>query len=139
MTESNVVNSLLISTTHGSMRRNHRNILKEDFIAGVKFGERERTYGHQGEIRWKFTFADVVYITEDDCITEVTCYAIPIEIPRPEFTSSEFYAHESLRDKMCQMPALCTSHVILIVDQSSSMRKCDVDNFRTRSDAVFAL
>jgi hypothetical protein len=31
----------------------------------------------------------------------------------------------------------CTTHSIIIIDQSGSMRNCDVDCFRSRSDAAF--
>ncbi|CAK4775533.1 unnamed protein product [Aphanomyces euteiches] len=69
-----------------------------------------------GRPRWKYTFAHIVYITD-------------------EFSQREH--HESLRARLLITPSACTSHSIVVVDQSGSIRTSDVDDFRTRSDAVF--
>ncbi len=31
----------------------------------------------------------------------------------------------------------CTTHSVIIIDQSGSMKKCDVNGFRSRSDAAY--
>jgi hypothetical protein len=34
-------------------------------------------------------------------------------------------------------PSVCATHTIVVVDQSGSMKKCDVPGFRTRSNATY--
>lgn len=46
-------------------------------------------------------------------------------------------AHEKLVRHIKKNPQMCTSHTVLIVDSSGSMKKCDVDDFKTRSDAAY--
>ena len=50
---------------------------------------------------------------------------------------NDIHTHRLLTVKLQTTPSICTSHMIFIVDQSGSMRKSDVDNFATRSDAAF--
>ncbi|KAF0684581.1 Aste57867_23452 [Aphanomyces stellatus] len=45
--------------------------------------------------------------------------------------------HHLLRARLLAHPDLCTSHKVVVVDQSASMKKSDVDNFASRSHAVF--
>ncbi|KAH9096406.1 hypothetical protein LEN26_017495 [Aphanomyces euteiches] len=77
-----------------------------------------------GRPRWKYTFAHIVYITDEFSQREVTSVV-------------EQQHHESLRARLLITPSACTSHSIVVVDQSGSIRTSDVDDFRTRSDAVF--
>ncbi len=129
----------LLSTIHGRDRRHLRCIGKRDLLAAKKYGKREKSNAPHGKAhRWKFTFADVVYITEHDEITEVTSYVLPMEIPPIAVTREDEQAHTALTEKMNETPSLCTSHFVIVIDQSGSMRKCDVDNYKTRSDAVYA-
>lgn len=125
----------LLSTIHGRDRRALRSIGKKDLLAAKKYGTRERQYYRD---RWKFTFAGIVYITESDQSTEVTSYALPIEVHPVALTLQDHFYHNELARKMKAMPSICTSHIVVVIDQSSSMRTCDVDNYKTRSDAVYA-
>eukprot|EP00457_Paulinella_chromatophora_P002415 gb/GEZN01002420.1/.p1 GENE.gb/GEZN01002420.1/~~gb/GEZN01002420.1/.p1 ORF type:complete len:691 (+),score=61.79 gb/GEZN01002420.1/:91-2073(+) len=129
----------LFSTTHGRDRRSLRKIEKRDLQAAVKYGKKERGYPHSvtGATRWKYTFANVVYITDETSRVEVTSYVLPLEMPSVPISEPETQLHEQLSELFRKKPSLCTSHTVLVVDQSASMKTCDVDHFKTRSQAVF--
>lgn len=128
----------LLSSIHGRDRRHLRKICRKDLLAARKYGTKERTYGYQRQPRWKFTYADIVYITENDEISEVTSYVLPVDIPLISLSASDYTAHDALVHKMRSLPSMCSSHFVIVVDQSASMCTCDVDHHKTRSDAVFA-
>lgn len=129
----------LLSCVHGRDRRQLRQIGKRDLKAAVKYGEKERGFPHPhtGAIRWKYTFKNVVYITDATSTVEITSYVKPIEIREAYVTSDDVKKHEQLSTKLRQRPDLLTSHTVFIVDQSGSMKTHDVDNFLNRSEAVF--
>ena len=65
-----------ISSIHGEQRRRERDVTKRDLQAAVKNGTKERTWGFKREPRWKYTFADVVYITDESSVNEITSWAV---------------------------------------------------------------
>eukprot|EP00798_Chlamydomonas_sp_ICE-L_P013529 gene13529-19397_t len=127
----------LLSTVHGRDRRALRVIGKKDLQAAVKYGHRVRTVGPGGVRRWKYMFADIVYVTDDTSRVEVTSWVLPVEISEVPTTSGDIGVHEESARKLRTSPHLCTSHIVLVVDQSGSMRTCDVVDHKTRSDAVY--
>eukprot|EP00808_Paulinella_micropora_P024252 g3778.t1 len=132
----------LLSSVHGKDRRNLRSIDKHDLQAAVKYGTKELQYGrkgtrYEGQRRWKYVFANIVYITDEACKTEITSYALPLEIEPLILSSKDMLDHEKLSQGLRQSPQHCTSHTVLLIDQSGSMKTCDVNNFRHRSDAVY--
>lgn len=138
METSRTSEGTLLSSLHGAQRREQRGISKPDLRSAKKHGAKERTYGYNGKPRWKFTFRDIVYITEDDEVTEVTSYVRPLEITKAVVTKKDELAHQALIRRFQSNPNMITSHTVVVIDQSASMRTCDVDNYKTRSDAVFA-
>ena len=54
----------LLSSTHGRMRRAQRLIEKKDLKAAVKYGKQEISFNQRGLANFKYTFADIVYITD---------------------------------------------------------------------------
>eukprot|EP00798_Chlamydomonas_sp_ICE-L_P008943 gene8943-12780_t len=120
----------LLSTVHGRDRRALRGIHKKDLQAAVKYGHHERTFGPIGQPRWMHTFADIVYITDDTGRVEITSWALPVEIFEAPVSSGDIDVHEESARKLRTAPHLCTSHIV-------SMKKCDVADHKTRSDAVF--
>ena len=126
----------LISSVHGRDRRELRSIGKKDLQAAVKYGTKESGRTVNGEFRWKYTFANVVYITDSTSTREITSYILPISIQRVLETDQDMKGQNQLRKRL-KNSELCTSHTVLVIDQSGSMRTCDVDNFKTRSDAVY--
>lgn len=72
-----------ISSVHGEQRRRERDVSKRDLQAAVKHGTREPTQNPQTrEPRWKYTFADVVYITDKTSTKEVTSWALPLPLQK---------------------------------------------------------
>lgn len=90
-------------------------------------------------LRWKYTWAGIVYITDASSTIEVTSYAEPIEIPTAELTPDDVAEHEASKERLREDPSLCTSHTVIVVDQSGSMRTSDVFDFKNRSQAVFGM
>lgn len=130
----------LLSSVHGRDRRLLRHIGKHDLRAAVKYGVKTQGYPHPvtGALRYKYTFANIVYVTDETSTQEITCYTEPVEVPLVELSEIDLDIHERMRARVAEDPSVVTSHTILLVDQSGSMRTCDVDNFKTRSDAAYA-
>ena len=129
------------SSLHGRERRALRGIDRLDLQAAVKFGRKERGRPHPatGAVRWKYTHADIVYITDESSTREITSYGVPIDIPHPTLTRRHRRSHEAAKQRLERNPSLCTSHTVIVVDQSGSMKTCDVFDFKNRSRAVFGM
>jgi hypothetical protein len=121
------------------MRRAQRLIEKRDLQAALKYGVRELSVNPRGHINWKYTFADVVFITDETCTREVTCWAVPgagLDVEKCKISEAMQSAHRIASSRIAVSSASWTSHTVIIVDQSGSMRKTDVQGGATRSDAV---
>ncbi|CAM9961370.1 unnamed protein product [Ectocarpus sp. 6 AP-2014] len=129
------------SSLHGRERRALRGIARIDLQSAVKYGEKQQAAPDRatGARRWRYTHANIVYITDETSTKEITCYAKPNSLPRANLTLEHIRDHEAAKSRLKADPSLCTSHTVIVVDQSGSMRTCDVDDFRTRSNAVFGV
>jgi hypothetical protein len=130
-----------ISSTHGEQRRRERNIDKKDLQAAIKYGTKERSLcknGHRaGEVRWKYTFAEVVYITDETSTIEVTSWTFPLPLEKAPLDSRMKKQISEQRKRLAKEKAPITSHTILVVDQSASMNSADVPGHRSRSRGVY--
>ena len=73
----------LISSIHGNQRRVERSIEKRNLQSAVKNGKKERQrilIKDKIVIRYKFTFADYVYITDETCTKEITSWILPLPL-----------------------------------------------------------
>ena len=129
------------SSLHGRERRALRGIDRLDLQAAVKLGQKESGWPDPttGAARWKYTHADIVYITDASSTREITSYAVPVDIPHPPLTRACRWSHEAAKKRLERDPSLCTSHTVIVVDQSGSMKTSDVFDFRNRSQAVFGM
>ncbi|CAM9693402.1 unnamed protein product, partial [Hapterophycus canaliculatus] len=129
------------SSLHGRERRVLRGIDKIDLQAAVLHGTKEAGWPHPatGAARWKYTHANIVYISDESSTHEVTSYAEPVAIPRAGLSLAHVRDHEAAKERLRMNPTLCTSHTVLVVDQSASMKTCDIFDFRNRSMAVFGM
>eukprot|EP00798_Chlamydomonas_sp_ICE-L_P029668 gene29668-5083_t len=124
----------LLSSVHGRDRRALRQIGKRDLRAAVQYGSRE-LQNHGYTPRYRYTFANIVYITDISSRREITSYVLPMhKVPVSQLDER---IHKEAAESLLTLPHSSTSHCILIVDQSGSMRTCDVVDHKTRSDAVF--
>lgn len=129
------------SSLHGRERRALRGIARIDLQSAVKYGKKQQASPDRatGARRWRYTHANIVYITDETSTKEITCYAKPTSLPRANLTLEHIRNHEAAKSRLKVDPSLCTSHTVIVVDQSGSMRTCDVEDFRTRSNAVFGV
>lgn len=132
----------ILSSDHGRLRRQQRCISKRDLQAAVRYGTRKPGFPcpRTGARRWLYTFADVVYVTDDTGTQEITTWPTPgagFDIPLVEITPEQQSAHERACHAISTRPASWTSHSVVVVDQSGSMRTTDVSDGATRSDAVW--
>ncbi|KAL7539511.1 hypothetical protein ACHAXR_009359, partial [Thalassiosira sp. AJA248-18] len=127
----------LLSTVHGRARRELRDISKHDLKTVMKYGTKTRGWMVNGDQRWKFEFGNTIYITDNSCRKEVTCYKKPIAIEHAKITQTMLDNHKEAERILKDDPHLCTTHSIIIIDQSASMKTCDVNGFRSRSDAAY--
>jgi hypothetical protein len=128
----------VLSSAHGRQRRAEHEIHKRDLQAAVKYGVKEsagvcRIFG-------KYTFADVVFITDATSRQEITSWPLPgcgFDAPLMDISAAaaaeNARAHAALRARS----GIWTSHTVFVVDQSGSMRKIDTADGSTRSDAVW--
>ena len=130
----------ILSSAHGRRRRRERLISKRDLQAAVKYGKKEEALRAKGSVlRWKYTFAGIVYVTDATSTREITSWPepgfgfdVPLKAITPRMRDEHRKAVARLRDK-----SAWTSHTVVVVDQSGSMRATDVDGGATRSDAVW--
>lgn len=130
----------ILSSDHGRMRRAQRMVAKRDLQAAVKHGVCERSTNQRGKVNLKYTFADIVYITDLTSTKEVTSWAVPgagLDVEKELVTSAMQKEHDDSCLKIETSPSSWTSHTVIVVDQSGSMRKTDVPGGATRSDAVW--
>ena len=129
----------LQSSTHGQERRTQRNISKRDLQAAVKYGTKERGFPHPrtGELRWKYTFADVVYITDESSTIEVTSWVLELPIEPMNISQRAVEQHQEARRRNTETPGIITAHYVCVVDMSASMRDSDMNGHRSRFRAVY--
>ena len=132
----------VLSTPHGRKRRAERNIAVRDLKAAVKYGKKEvaNPCPRTGEMRWKYTFADIVYITDTTSHIEITSWPVPgvgIDVEEHFISKDMKTEHENACKVLAEDMSSWTSHTVIVVDQSGSMRKTDVADGATRSDAVW--
>ena len=133
----------VLSSLHGRLRRQQRAISKVELQAAVKHGTRERGLPSKkdGSKTWKYTYAGVVYITDDTSRLEITSWPEPgfgINIDKRPVTQVMLRAHRRAVSNIKTKPNTWTSHTVVVMDQSGSMRKDDTSRGHTRSDVVWA-
>ena len=141
--------STLLSGTHGRDRREERGIEKIDLQRARRYGMKEAS--HSG--RHKYTYGGIVFIYDPKNKREVTSFpakdisldtsgtqvAQPVLLDKKPLYElpAEVQQH---RDKGAEMKAnfeAWTSHSVLVIDMSGSMRRDDVNGARCRSDGVW--
>ena len=117
----------LISHSHGRNRRNERTIDKKELQAAIKYGSKEKAApGRKGEERWKYTHAGVVYVTDSTSRQEVTSWRINDRTELRQFP-------------LMSSDLIFSSHTIIVVDCSGSMRTGDCPGYPTRTKCTYEL
>lgn len=122
-----------ISSVHGEQRRRERDISKRDLQTALKYGKRKAS--HLG--RWKITWENVVYIVDSTLTHEVTSYAVSLPLLEAPVDSRMIAQASEAKARIDKSLRICTSHTVLVVDQSGSMRAADIPGHSSRSRSVF--
>ncbi len=107
----------ILSSPHGRQRRLERNIAKRDLQAAVKYGSKEPGIPNRrtGDPTWKYTFGDIVYVTDATSRREITSWPVPgvgIDIEEKAITLEMRREHEEEMRKIRNSPAYWTSHTV---------------------------
>jgi hypothetical protein len=109
----------LLSNTHGRGRRLERNITKSELKETILHGTKQvANPGRDGSERYRFTYNDVVCITDKTCKQEITAWRLD---NKDEIVATVYHS----------------IHFIIVVDCSGSMRKDDVEGYMNRKQAVY--
>eukprot|EP00923_Selenidium_pygospionis_P055214 GHVN01096268.1.p1 GENE.GHVN01096268.1~~GHVN01096268.1.p1 ORF type:complete len:521 (+),score=71.97 GHVN01096268.1:40-1563(+) len=141
LTTLNTTEISILSSLHGRQRRELRHIEKRDLQEALKYGKCTPAYPCRRTYmpRWKFEYRDVIYITDYDKSKEITSYRVPVAISKAPISVEILKRHDFLKQLITEDPKLCSTHTFVICDQSGSMKRGDVNGFRSRSHAAHGL
>ena len=100
----------ILSTEHGRLRREQRDIDKRDLQRALKYGRRQRSWGR----RWLVEYDGITFVTNANMRQEVTAYPSPL--PEVDVDSVVMNEHEKTKRLLYERPELSTSHTVLVVD-----------------------
>lgn len=123
----------VLSTEHGRLRREQRDIRKRDVAKAIRYGTRERVWGR----RWKIDHDNITFIVNDYMTQEVTAYPSPLATA--PIDTRDRVLHQLAKDLFARKPELCTSHTVLVVDNSGSMTSKDIVLHKTRQVAAYSV
>ncbi|KAG7341585.1 alpha-kinase family protein [Nitzschia inconspicua] len=144
-----IANSVLFSTDHDRLRRMERQIDKITLQEARRYGMSEK----QRKGRIKYTYAGHVFIYDKKknraitswktesrpCTKSGTKFYKPILIQKSEQhdTRGLNLSHDEVTTLVRQKHKNWSSHSVIVVDMSGSMRDDDVDGARCRADGVW--
>jgi hypothetical protein len=125
----------ILSSTHGRLRREQRDIDKQNLQRALKYGRRERAWGK----RWQVEYDGITFITDSTMRQEVTAYPSPL--PEADVDASIMAASSKAKYLLEQKPELSTSHTVIVIDNSGSMlsKKNNVYLYRDSQNAAFSM
>lgn len=123
----------ILSSEHGRMRREQRDINMRSLQKAIKHGTRERCWGG----RWKIEYDGIIFISDDSLRREVTAFPSPLSFA--EIDDDALAAHDKARRVLELKPELCNSHTVLVVDNSGSMSTHDINLHRDRQTAAYTV
>ena len=125
----------ILSSEHGRLRREQRDIDKRDLQRALKYGKREKVWSS----RWQVEYDGITFITDPTMGREITAYPSPL--PDADVDSKTIEENNTLKRLIQQKPELSTSHTIIVIDNSGSMlsKKNDVLLYRDSQNAAFSM
>jgi Mg-chelatase subunit ChlD len=130
-----------VETEHGRLRRKQRGIDKKDLQAALKYGERSpHCWAKSRKAEpyiYKYTHNEIVYIVNEKTKEEVTCYARPLKLEPVPLPFGLQKQHEQAQYAIHRNLDSWTSHTVLVVDTSGSMKTSDMWGTRNRLDSVW--
>jgi Alpha-kinase family len=123
----------ILSSDHGRLRREQRDIEKRDLQKAIKHGTRQRCWGN----RWMIEYDGIVFVTNNSMTQEVTVYPSPLSLAPIKADSRA--AHSNAAHLLEIKPELSVSHTVLVVDNSGSMMIHDINLHRDRQTAAYTM
>ena len=130
----------ILSSVHGQLRREQRDIDKRDLQRALKYGKRQKAGGSlKKPARWLVEFDGITFVTDRTMSREVTAYPSPL--PEADIDASAMEAIGKVKRLLEQKPDLSTSHTVIVIDNSGSMlsKKNDIYMYRDCQNAAFSM
>jgi len=126
----------ILSSVHGRLRREQRDIDKRDLQRALKYGTYMMKRGH---FNWTVEYDGITFITDPTMTREITAFPSPLPEVDVDFKAME--ANEKMKLLLEQKPDVSTSHTVIVVDNSGSMlsKKNDVLLYRDSQNAAFSM
>ena len=122
----------ILSSEHGRLRREQRDIDKRDLQKALKHGIRSRTWGN----RWKIEYDGIIFITDNTLRREIT--AFPSPLANAPVIQEDIESHEKAKAVITSKPDLSVTHTVLVMDKSGSMLTHDINLHRDRHTAAYS-
>jgi Alpha-kinase family/von Willebrand factor type A domain len=122
----------IISCSHGRLRREQRDISKRDLQAAILHGTKSLVW----DKRWKFEYDGIIFITDEAMNREITSYPAPLIMA--EIDAPTYLKHQQAKQVVDLKPEICTSHTVLVVDNSGSMKTHDIPLHRDRQVMAYS-
>lgn len=126
----------VLSSEHGRMRREQRDISKRDLQKAFKHGARKRS---KFQRRWKVEHDGIIYITDPSMRHEISVYPSPL--PFADIDDETYKSRQLAKYVIGHRPELCATHTVLVIDNSGSMMTRDegIKLYRDRQVAAFSM
>ena len=122
----------ILSSEHGRLRREQRDIDKRDLKKALKYGSCVRTWGN----RWMIEYDGIIFITDDTMTKEITAYPSPLA--NAPISQDDIDSHEKAKAVITSKPDLSVTHTVLVMDKSGSMLTHDINLHRDRHTAAYS-
>ena len=121
----------ILSSDHGRLRREQRDISKRDLLKALRYGSREWSTS-----AWKIEYDGIIFIVNKSLTQEITAFPSPLALAPVD--TKDRILQKRTRDLFMIRPDLCTSHTVLVVDVSGSMTTHDIALHRDRQIAAYS-
>jgi hypothetical protein len=92
---------------------------------------------HNGHSTSCYIYKEITYVVDDYTGEEVTSYAQPLKLDLVQLDRSYLLSHDEYAKKVKSDLTCWTSHTVVVVDTSGSMKESDVWGSRNRLGAVW--
>lgn len=123
----------ILSSEHGRLRREQRDIDKRDLQKALKHGSRKKAWSD----RWIVEYDGITFVVDRLMRKEVTSYPSPLATA--PVSSEDVEAQERTKELIASRPELCHSHTVFVIDNSGSMATHDLDLYRCRQTAAYTM
>ena len=147
-------------TEHARLRRQQRGIDQKDLKAAIRYGTRRphiwghhhnhtkkqnhhhQQHHHHSSRRndpnvYRYSYNDIHYIVNDTTKEEITCYTTPITLEPVLITEQMEEMHLQAIQTIQEDLNSWTSHTVMVIDTSGSMRNSDMWGSRNRLQGVW--